>query len=85
MNLIGTIAITTLGGIVRNGAGWLENAWEDGQISPYEWGQLGSTIFRIVVLGVATGYGLNLDPLASAGSGIVLDFILKALKAKTNA
>lgn len=80
------IALTTLGligaGILRSVAGWAENALEDGKITKYEVAQLFSTIVRIGIIGLGTAYGLGLEPLAATGSAVVLDFVLKALKAK---
>ena len=66
------IEISTLIGvpIVRSVAGWLENALEDGEITNFEWGQLGSTIFRMGVVGFALFYGLDMGVLAAAGSSV---------------
>lgn len=79
--------ITVLGtacaaGAIRSIAGWIENAMEDGEISKYEIGELGATIFRTTVLTVSVHYGLGLGPVAAAGGAILGDFILKTLKAR---
>lgn len=72
-------------GLLRNVAGWLENAMEDGKISDYEWGLLGATVTRTVVLTVGLYYGLGLEPLAAASCGVVSDLIINALKGKKKA
>ena len=67
-------------GLLRNVAGWLENAMKDGKITPYEWGELGATIFRTLILTTGLHFGLGLDPLAAGGSAVIADFIIKAIK-----
>ena len=68
--------------VLRSLGGWLENAMKDGKIELFEWGQLGATIFRVGVMSLGGIYGLDLTPIAAAGSALVLDFILKALRSK---
>jgi len=73
--------------IVRNIAGWFENAVSDGKISEYEWALLGSTVVRLGIIGLATYFGLNgvgisVDGLGASAGAVVLDFILSALKSK---
>ena len=76
-------SLTLVGaGIVRNVAGWLENAMADDVVDPYEWGQLGATILRTAVIGVGAIYGLGMEPFAAAGAAILGDFIFKALKGR---
>jgi len=83
MNEVLITALTSAGaGILRNIAGWLENAMADNQITAYEWGSLGATVFRVGVIGIGAAYGLGLEPVAAAGSAVVLDFILHAFKKK---
>jgi len=66
--------------MVRSFVGWLENAMEDSKITAYELGQLGATIARLLVLTLGAKYALNLEPLAAAGSAIIADFIIMAIK-----
>ena len=76
-------ALTAIGaGLLRNIAGWLEKSMEDGVIDKYEWGKLGATVFRVTVIGLGAAYGLGLEPVAAAGSAVVLDFIIKAIAKK---
>ena len=78
-----TIALAGVGAaVLRNAAGWLENSMEDGKITPFELGQLGATVFRVTVITFAGYYGLGLDAIASAGSAVILDMIIKAFKKK---
>lgn len=82
-----TIFAGVLTGVLRNAAGWLENAsaeTSDGgrNITPYEWGQLGATVIRVLMLTLGAAYGLGLEPVAAAGSALFADFIISALKAK---
>lgn len=66
--------------ILRSVGGWLENALKDGQIDNFEWGNLGATILRVGVISVGLFYGLDLSALAAAGSALVADFIIMAIK-----
>ncbi len=73
-------AITVVGAaVLRSIGGWAENALADGKVTKFEWGQLGATIFRVGVIGLAVAYGFNLAPLQAAGSAIVADFVMKAI------
>ena len=71
--------------IGRGVLGWIENALGDGKISTFEWAQLGETVVRLGVIGLATFYGLNglgIDVSAFGASmgTVALDFILSAMK-----
>jgi small-conductance mechanosensitive channel len=73
--------------VLRSVGGWLENALEDNKIDMIEWRQLGSTVLRVGIMGIATFFGLNglgidISGIAAGGSAIVLDFILNAIKKK---
>ena len=72
--------IPVLGGVIRNIAGWLENALKDGKINAYEWGQLGKTVVETVVLAFSAGFGFNLDLTQATGVGILSSYILSAIK-----
>jgi hypothetical protein len=51
-------ALTLIGvPIVRSVAGWLENAFDDGKISGFELKELGSTVLRVGIIGVAAFFG----------------------------
>jgi hypothetical protein len=84
---ISTILASLGAGVLRNALGWLENATDakstgGKEIVPYEWAELAGTSLRYIVLGLGVAYGLGLDPLAAAGSAILVDFVLKALKSQ---
>ena len=68
--------------IVRNVCGWAENSLKDGKISTYEWGQLGSTIFRVGIIGFGLHLGFDLSGLEAGGGAVVADFIIAALKGR---
>jgi len=81
------IIVGVLTPIVRSVAGWLENALDDGKISPFEWSQLGATFFRVGILsaasmGVFSAFVGNDQVVAFAGAGaaLIADFILKRLQ-----
>lgn len=67
-------------GLFRNVAGWLENAVEDGSISPYEWGSLGATLLRHLVLGLGLYWGLDLSGLEAAAGALLGDLVLERLR-----
>lgn len=75
-----TIGIPVIGAVLRNVAGWLENSLKDGKIEAYEWGLLGSSILRVGVMGLALGFGLDIDPTSATGLAIGADYLLSALK-----
>jgi hypothetical protein len=82
------LAIVLGAPLVRNIAGWVENSFKDGVVDKYEWGQLGSTIVRISVIGAGTYFGLNglgidVNVLGASAGAVVLDFILSSIKGKT--
>lgn len=67
--------------ILRNVLGWFENSLADGKISNYEWAQLGETIVRVGVIGLATylglnGMGMDVSALGASAGAVVLDLIL---------
>jgi hypothetical protein len=73
--------------VLRSVGGWLENALEDGKISMIEWAQLGSTVLRVGIMGIATllgcnGLGIDINAIGAAGSAVIMDFILNAIKKK---
>ena len=78
--------LTTVGAaILRNFIGWLENVMEESseggkKITNYEWAKLGSTTFRITMIGIALAYGFDLGPIMAAADAVILDFILMAIK-----
>ena len=71
--------------VVRSVAGWLENALEDGVISQFEVKQLGATVLRVGIMGLATflglsGLGLDVSALGAGASAVILDFVLAKFK-----
>jgi len=80
LSVIPTVIVGAVTGLLRNVAGWAENALEDGEVSDYEWGQLGATVVKTIILTASLHYGLGLDNLASAAGAVALDFIIRALK-----
>jgi len=81
------VTIGTLVGVpvLRSAFGYLENALEDGKMSAFEWQQLASTVLRVGMIGFGSFFGLaqlgfDVSAMGAAGSAIVLDFILSAVK-----
>lgn len=79
--------IATLVGIpvLRSVVGWTENAFKDGQISGFEWRQLGETVIRVGMIGAATYFGLNgmgidINAFGAGASAVLVDFVLSAIK-----
>lgn len=67
--------------------GWLQNALEDGKISDFEWRQLGITLFSVGVPTLALFFsfnaaGIDLSAFGAACGGLLVDMIIKALKAR---
>jgi len=79
---IATLVLVPVG---RSLAGWASNALEDSKITTFEWTQLASTVLRVGMIGFGTffglgGLGLDVTAIGAAGSALVLDFILSAVK-----
>ena len=73
--------------VARSLAGWLENAFEDGQISKIEWKLLGSTVIRVGMIGAATfvglnGIGIDVSAFGASASAVLMDFIMNSIKRK---
>lgn len=78
--------------ILRSWGGWLENVCDEKsegreKITKFEWAQLGATTARVTIMSLGiylplNALGFDSAALAAAGSAVVLDFILKALKTK---
>ena len=73
--------------VVRSVAGWIENALADGKIEGFEWQKLGETVLRVGIIGIAAFFGLNeagidISAIGAAGSAVLFDFILRAIKSK---
>ena len=68
-----------LAGVVRNFAGWISNSLKDGQISSYEWGQLLATTIEVALIGYSSML-VGLDPISSAGAGILGSMAISTIK-----
>ncbi len=73
--------------VLRSVVGWAENALKDSKVTSFELRQLGETVLRVGFMGFAAYFGLNelgldVSALGAAGSVVVLDFILSAIKKK---
>ena len=85
-----TVLVSLGAALGRSFFGWWENAQDEKSrggktITKFEKAQLAATAIRITILTFAVYFplnslGLNGAELAAAGSAIVLDFILKAMK-----
>lgn len=73
--------------LVRNIGGWAKNAFTDGEVSPYEWKQLGETVVSISIITIFVYFGWNglvgdVNILAAGMSAALIDMILSAWKKK---
>ena len=69
-------------GLVRSLVGWVKGSLADGEISEFEWRQLGETIVRVGFLGVVIAYfpGLDLSMFEASVAAIGGDIVLQAVK-----
>jgi small-conductance mechanosensitive channel len=80
-----TILIPFGAGLLRSVSGWLENALEDGKISQFEWGQLGSTVINVAILSFGALFGLSalgfdVNALSASALGILGNIFFNKLK-----
>lgn len=68
-----------IAGVLRNAAGWVSNALEDGKVSKYEWGQLLSTTIQVAIIGYSAVV-MGADPLVGAGAGILGSIAISTAK-----
>jgi len=68
--------------VIRNIAGWIENAFEDGKITEYEWKELAATTLRVGLISLCAFLGLGVPVVPAGAIGIVSDFFIKALKSR---
>lgn len=85
LNLVPVASVIGVG-VVRSIGGWLDNALEDGKITPIEWGQLGATVVRVGLVTGALYYGINgifgtdITVIAAGAGAFVADWIVKKIK-----
>lgn len=75
-----TLIAGAVGGLVRNVAGWAENAFKDGKVSSYEWGQLLATVFQVATVALATSFAVGTDPTTSGAIGVLASFAISTAK-----
>lgn len=68
-----------IAGVIRNAAGWVSNALEDGKVTAYEWGQLWSTSIQVALIGYSAIL-MGADPLVGAGAGILGSMAISTAK-----
>ena len=83
---LGTAVLVPVG---RSVGGWLTKALKDSKITKFEVNKLGETVLKTAIYGLmiyfgAEGFGLELEPIAAAGSAVILDLILSAIKENRN-
>jgi len=71
--------------VVRSIAGWAGHAFEDGEITTFEWKELGATIVRVGTLGAFTyvGFtvaGIDNAALAAGAAAFIMDKLFSALE-----
>lgn len=75
--VIATI-LALVAGLIRNVAGFLENALRDGVITTYEWKQLAGTV--VAYIGTINVLAIGLDPETAVVVALVLDLVRTTLK-----
>lgn len=65
-------------GLLRNLAGWIENAWKDGEVEKYEWKQLAGTMIKYFAAISLLMFGLPIGE--SIAATFILDVGSSALK-----
>lgn len=65
--------------LLRTGAGWLENALEDGKIEWPEWRKLLETLFRISIPYLSLWLGFNVAEYEAAFISLIFDVIFVKL------
>jgi len=83
---LGTAVLIPIG---RSVGGWLTKALKDNKISKFEITKLGETVLKTTIYGCliffgAEGAGISIEPIAAAGSAVILDLILSAIKENRN-
>ena len=85
---LGAVGSTVGIGILRSVAGWFENALEDGKVTKFELGQLGSTVIRIgltsaaLFYGVRGIFGIDIGVVGASAGTFFADWIVKKLTSK---
>lgn len=81
-NVTPAIVVAVVIGLIRNILGWLENSFKDGEITPYEWTMLGSTVMKYFTYVLILSVGLPIDQAIIGAFG--LDVVKSSLdKQKT--
>ena len=69
-------------GTLRSVLGWLKTSLADGEISEFEWRELGVCVIRVGVLGTIVLYfpGLDLSGFEAAIAGFAVDMIFNQVR-----
>lgn len=73
--------------VLRSIGGWITNALEDGKIEQFEVMELAKTVLKTGIYGTmvffgAEGFGIDIEPVAAAATGVILDIVISAIKKK---
>ena len=71
-----TPLLILIAALFRSIFGWIENSFEDGQVTLPEWKKLGETIFRMSIPFVGLIYGFGITPEVAAGASVLIDWIV---------
>jgi len=71
-----TPLLILLAALFRAIFGWIENSFEDGQVTLPELKKLGATIFRMTIPIVGLIYGFGIAPEVAGGISILIDWIV---------
>ena len=67
--------------VARSFVGWLENAFKDKKVTPFEIRDMVGTVLRVGVIGVAAMLAIpGINVPTAMGAGVGLDFLFHALK-----
>ena len=82
------LGIAVLTGVIRSGAGAVENALDDGKITAFEWRKMGATVIRVGLVTTALFYGVNelfgqdINVLGASAGAFFIDWIILKLRSK---
>ena len=61
--------------LIRNVAGWAENALKDKKITKYEWQKLAETVVKLGVPGLLLYYGIDMPPEMAGSLPALVDYV----------
>lgn len=75
-----TLAYPIVGAGIRNLVGYISNYLEDGEISKYEWMQLGKTVLVIGITSFAAMFAFDMGPEQASALSVFLELMFSNAK-----